>query len=970
MVKKIINTVKKFFDKRVTIVLILFVFMSCVLIARLFKLQIIDGQSYADNFTVMTTRTRMIQSTRGNIYDRNGELLAYNELSNCVTIEDNGSYETTREKNLSVNGEIYYLTNLIQSMGDTLTHDFHIIVDEDGNYAFDVDEGTTRDRFRADVFGYAQISDLKEDEANASADDIMNYLAGSKRFYLYNEDNPYTEEELKSHGLPAELTKEEILNIVIVRYQLSLISFQRYVPVTVASNVSASTVAAIEENINTLQGVSISQESRRVYNKAESMAPIIGYTGKPSAEELENLRQENPDYNSNSIIGKTGIEQSMETTLQGVDGEETITIDNLGKVLDINEDSRINPVQGNDVYLTIDAELQEACYQILEQRIAGVLLKKIQDEKEGPAEIDDADNDLYIPIYDVYKQLINNNIIDINHFYAEDAGETEQNVYNKFLSRQQEVIDWVTQELSGEGTPYNQLSEDKQSYLDYVYSTYLTSDTGLVNKKLVDKDDAMYQAYFKEETISLSRFLSYASTKNWIDTTKLPESSDYLDSGEIYQQIISMMQQDLYNKSDFSRIIYSYLIDDDVVTPSELCLILYDQNTLSKDDGIYEDFAYGSMTAYELITEKIRTLELTPAQIALDPCSGSAVLNDPDTGEVLALVTYPGYDNNLLSNDMDVSYYNHLYNDQSTPFYNKATQQLTAPGSTYKIVTAVAGLNEDIITTDTQIACNGLFGGGFLDATDQVRCWLSDGHGELNVVGAIENSCNVFFCTVAYNLGMDEENAYQSNQALEKIQEYSALFNLDQKTNIQITESAPEVTEDMPLPSAIGQGTHNYTTSQLSRYAATIYNKGVSYDLTLIQKTTDASGNIIEQSSPVISKTSNFSDSIWNAINEGMSLAVSDSTYLAGLPIEMYAKTGTAQEATNRASHALIIGFSHYESQDDIAFAIRIAHSYSSTNACLVAADIMRYYYSLNDETEILTGTAMQQGISDEAVTD
>ena len=124
----------------------------------------------------------------------------------------------------------------------------------------------------------------------------------------------------------------------------------------------------------------------------------------------------------------------METTLQGTDGSEEVTVDNLGKVLAIHEDSRVEPLQGNDVYLTIDSELQVACYQILEQRLAGILVSNIQKVKtveEATVDPNDADA-IPIPIYDVYNALIENSVIDIGHFTESDATALEQqDVYKR-----------------------------------------------------------------------------------------------------------------------------------------------------------------------------------------------------------------------------------------------------------------------------------------------------------------------------------------------------------------------------------------------------------------------------------------------------------------------------------------------------------------------------------------------------------
>ena len=459
---KIKHVLKKIRIRRTTVLIIAFIVMSCILINRLFYLQIIQGENYVNNFSLRTTKTRTVKSTRGNIFDRNGETLAYNELSYSVTIEDNGTYDTTREKNLVINGTAYRLMQILESNGDSLDTSFHIKMDETGNYAFDVEEGVTLDRFRADIYGRALVEDMEKDEATATAEEMMAYLSGDERFsiVLYG-DNAYTEQELSGHGLPLELSREDVLNISIIRYMLSTNSFQKYMPVTIATNVSDESVAAIMENQNELQGIDVIEDSIRHYEEHESLGPILGYTGRASSEELENLKKENPDYASDSIIGKAGIEQYMETTLQGTDGEETVYVDNLGKVLQIDESSKVDPVAGDDVYLTIDKNWQEAIYQILEQRVAGILISKIDNAKTfDKTAITDA-SQIRIPIYDVYNALIQNSVIDISHFEQTDASSTEKNLYAKFQQKQQEVFGRISEELTGDGnTAYKDQDEE------------------------------------------------------------------------------------------------------------------------------------------------------------------------------------------------------------------------------------------------------------------------------------------------------------------------------------------------------------------------------------------------------------------------------------------------------------------------------------------------------------------------------
>lgn len=946
-------------------------FLAAVLIMRIFQLQIIQGEEYAQNFTITTTKTRKLGSTRGNIYDCNGNLVAYNRLANSVTLEDNGSYSSTREKNLSLNGEIYKLIKMIESCGDSTSDDFHIDMDENGNYVFDVD-GTSRDRFKADIFGKKSISELSDKQLNATPDDIIALLSSADRFALYNEGRPYSEEELSSHGLPSEFTKDEVLKIVRIRYRLSLSSFQKYMQITIASDVSDQTVAAIKENSSTLQGVEIEEDSVRVYNYAESMSPIVGYTGKASAEELEELGKERDDYDSTSIVGKTGIEQYMETTLKGTDGSEKVAVDNLGTVLSVYEDSIVEPSQGNDVYLTIDAHLQEVCYNILEQRIAGILVSNIKNAKTADdieKDPNDTEDTIYTPIYDVYHALINNSVIDINHFTANDATVLEKDVYNRYLSRHESIASTLQAEFSGQTkTAVNDLSDEMKAYERYVVDTLLINKLEVIAPQGDYSNDATYKKW-QEGSISAFDFLYYCASSNWMDLSSLFDSSRYAEPNEIISSLCSYITEYISSDVNFAKLQYKYMLLADYISPEEICRLLYDQNVLSKDDDIYTRFSAGEISPYDLLLNKISCLEITPAQLALDPCSGSMVVVEPGTGNVKALVTYPGYDSNRLANTMDTDYYWKLYDDLSTPFYNKATQQLSAPGSTFKPVMVAAGISENVIDNSTIINCNGLFGEGLVDVSSQLHCWFLSGHGDENVVDAIRNSCNVFFCTVGYRLGLNENGEFSESKAIGKIMEYASDFNLDAKTNLQITESSPQVSDEMAIPSSIGQGTHLYTTTQLARYAATIYNNGTSYDLNLLSKVTDASGNLIQEFAPNVSKQADFSDTVWSDIHQGMRGVAQNNDLLRDFTVEVYGKTGTAEENKSRPNHALFIGHSSYESNEDIAFAVRIAYGYSSSNAVAVAKDMMSYYYGLKDESAVVTEGAALEGLSN-TVTD
>ena len=952
---KIKRIFKKISLKRTTVLILVFVIMSVVLVRRLFDLQIIQGEDYISKFQARTTKERVLKSTRGNILDRNGDILASNVLSYSLTLEDNGTYTSTREKNLTLNGVAYQVLQILHSNGDDITHSFHIVVDKNGEYAFDVVEGFTLNRFRADIYGQALIDDLKDEQKTATADQMMEFLTGSEKFSIVlSGDRAYTEDELISHGLPLTLTKQEMLDIATIRYELNTNSFKKYMQVTIATNVSEKSVAAIMENKTGLQGIDVVEDSIRQYIDDESMAPILGYTGKASSEELTELRKQNPDYSNDAIVGKAGIEQYMELTLQGTDGKETVSVDNLGKVLKIDEDTKVEPVAGDDVQLTIETDWQSAIYQILKQRVAGVLLTKIDAAKTFDYTYVTDASQIRIPIYDVYNALISNSVIDITKFSNDDASDIEKNLYAKFQQKQQRVFDTISTKLNGSNPPaYKDEDEETQEYLSYICNDLLRDTLGIISKDAIDTSDATYKAWTTDETISLKDYLTYATSQGWIDISSFSPEGEYLDSEEIYQALTAYIIDYLSTDTGFSKLLYKYMLQEDTISGQEICLVLYEQGVLDKNDDDYENLASGAMGAYDFMINKIYTLEIEPAQLALMPCSASAVVVDVKTGDVVALVSYPGYDNNRLTNDMDTDYYAKLALDQSSPFFNKATQQTTAPGSTLKLLSTIAGMEEGIIDEGTYIECTGTF--DYVDPP--INCWYKNGHGSLDIRTAIEQSCNYFFNMIGFQLGKVGDNEFSEVQSLNKLQEYASLIGLDRKTGIELSEATPKVSDAKAVPSYMGQGNNLFTTSELARYATVMATSGNVFKLTLLDKVMDPKGEVIQEYEPEIEDVVNISSNIWDVIHDGMRRVIQTHSQFDGLGVEVAGKTGTAELDLRHPNHGLFIGYAP-ASDPEYAVAIRIANGYSSGNACLIANDIFKYMYNLADKDSILTGIA------------
>lgn len=947
MFNELAEHIKENFMNMITsrlIVLILVLFgMGGYLIYTIFQLQIVNGEEYFNNFQLMITKERTIASTRGNILDRNGNLLAYNELAYSVTIED--VYESGKGKNASLNATIYKLIGMIEQNGDSIINDFHVVLDKNGNYQYNV-EGTQLLRFLADVYGHPTIDELKEKEKTATAEELIEYLCSTSRYGI----GSYTDED-DSSSFEAGLgyTKEEILKIVTIRYAMSANSYQKYISTTVANNVSEKTVAVIMENADVLDGVSIAEGTIRKYNDSVYFAQIIGYTGKIDQEELKTLQEEDPSYDLNDTVGKSGIEASMEIELQGTKGSETVYVDNLGKVIETSD--RVEATAGNDIYLTIDADLQKAAYHILETKIASILLTKIENIREYKVPEGGSGGNIPIPIYDVYYACINNNIIDTSHFTAQHAGETEQQVYETYVDKKSRVFATLQEELTEGCTPYKDLTEEFQIYESYIAAMLYSQN--IIMDSAVDREDETYIAWTKDEVISLNEYLNYAIAKNWIDVSKLEISSQYSDSVEIYDKIIDYIFEQLDTDSDFDKKLYRYMINNDEVTGRQICLLLLEQNVVNPPEEELTQFEAGRETAYAFMLNRIEQLDITPSQLALDPYSGSIVITDVNTGDVLALVSYPSYDNNKMANGVDAAYYASLRSDLSYPLLNYATQQKTAPGSTFKIVSSTAALMEGVVSTTDTITCTGVFE----KISPAAKCWISPGaHGALNVTGGIQHSCNWFFYEVGYRLGIVGDT-YNSDVALNKLAKYADLYGLTETSGVEIEEYVPEVSDTDAVRSAIGHGTNNYTTVGLARYVTTIANSGTCYNLTLVDRIEDHNSDLVTDNQAQIRNQIDMDSAYWNAIHTGMRRVVEGKSYFADLDVNVAGKTGTAQENKNRPNHALFISYAPYEAPE-ISVTVRVANGYTSDYAAQIAKDVYEYYYGLKDESEIITGTA------------
>lgn len=915
------ENLKKILSSRVIPFVIVMILLFSVLIHRIFTLQIVNGESYKESYTMKSQREVTTLGPRGNIYDRNGVLLAYSELAYSVVIEDCGYYDSTKIKNQTLNKIISSAIEIIEENGDSINYSFPIEFTSYNVYQFTI-EGNTLQRFLRDIYGHKSVSELSEEEKNSTAEQVIDYL---RQRYQISKD---------------EFNKKETLKIVYVRYNLAANSYKRYISFTLAQNVSPKTMASILESSSDLIGVGIEEEYVRRYNYSKYMAHIIGYTGKISESELEELQQIDPSYTANDIVGKAGIEAAYETTLAGKKGSTTMLVDTVGRVQEIT--SEVAAQIGNDIYLTIDVELQKKIYDLMERRLAEVLETNTVEGDETHAGLGD---DVVMPVPKVYFALINNNVIDYKKI-ATSKSDAAQTVYAIFNTRKTDVMNAMEAEMEV-GTPYNLLSADMKDFIKRTRN--LLIEMNIINSEKISSDNEISKQW-SAGTISLKDYLVGAINNDWININNLDVSTDYPTTDEVIKAVTKLALSEIQNDSEFIKLIYEDLIISRIINGNQICMILMEQNAVAHTESEYVAISNGA-SAYNFIIGKIRNLDITPAELALDPCSGSCVMENPNTGEMYAVVSYPSYDNNYFSGTIDSEYYQKLLADKSTPLVNRATQTKIAPGSTFKPLTAVAALTEGIITPYDTVYCDGEFD----TLKPSIKCWCyPNEHGPLGTEEALQRSCNVYFCEMGYRLSITPSGTVSLDYGLSRLKKYAELLGLATKSGIQIPETTPRPSDYNSAASAMGQGTNAYTSVNLARYISTIANKGTVYNSNLIKHINSPDGEIIFEGTPTIANhVDTVSDSIWTTVQNGMARVISEGAIHAltdRLPIAgICGKSGTAQEDKTRGNHGNYVMFTKdKDGNPEVVTAVMLPYSYAASNAGIMAFYALASYYNVN----------------------
>ena len=333
----------------------------------------------------------------------------------------------------------------------------------------------------------------------------------------------------------------------------------------------------------------------------------------------------------------------------------------------------------------------------------------------------------------------------------------------------------------------------------------------------------------------------------------------------------------------------------------------------------------------------------------------ACVVLDVNSGDVLASASYPTYSLSTFSQD-----YNELAEDPLKPLLNRALQGLYPPGSTFKMITAIAALELGIVEPDTQINDKGVY---TFYSSPQPQCWYyrqyRKTHGLQNGSQAIMNSCNYYFYEVGRLVG------------IERLDQYAAMFGLGQKTGIELTEQAgvvasPEFTESLGgtwyegniLSVAIGQESTQVTPIQLANYIATLVNGGTRYSTHLLKtvKSNDFSQVTYNYEPKVVGEVE-MEEENRQAVMEGMLMLTTEgsvSSAFKDVPVSVGAKTGSAQVSAQTNSNAVFVCFAPYD-DPQIAVAIAVEHGGSGSELGKIAAQIVTAYFSVQGEQGTIT---------------
>lgn len=338
--------------------------------------------------------------------------------------------------------------------------------------------------------------------------------------------------------------------------------------------------------------------------------------------------------------------------------------------------------------------------------------------------------------------------------------------------------------------------------------------------------------------------------------------------------------------------------------------------------------------------------------------AGAAVVMDVNSGEILAFASNPGFDPSLFTGRMSPEQWKSYLEDKRHPLENKALKGQYPPGSTFKVITALAGLEEGLIDENTTVDC----GGSYTVGNNTFKCWNKKGHGRVNLKQALKESCDVYFYQLGERLGVDKIAAYAKKFGLGE----PLGIGLDHEKGGMIPTSAWKEKKygkkwyrGETLPVAIGQGYVLTTPIQLASMIATVANEGTIYQPQLVKRVIDPDGRVVKEFNPRIIARTGIKPANFKAVKDGL-LAVVNDAHGTGAMARLYevkvaGKTGTSQVVKLRDNqgnvpyqfrdHALFVGFAPYD-KPEVAVGVIVEHGeHGGGAAAPIAGRILRAYF-------------------------
>ncbi len=895
--KKIGSPTSLLHDRLIILSLVVF-FSSSVLIIKLYNLQIINGEYYLRNLIETTVKTLNIPAPRGEIFDVYGRPLAVNSPS--FTAQMDAQVNVTSEE---LNDVIYNTILLFEKNGEQYIDELPISTENGFEFLFDGNK-TREERWKKDMALPKSMYDCTAEEAYyylLNKFDIIEITNKDKNNDgKTDEDFAYTQNIVE---YTTEYPEKYLRDILSLRSAHYMQRFKKHTPIVLAYDISPQTMTEIEEQPEKYKSIKTSVEAKREYPTNKETAHMIGYIGKASEDDLETLSKENPDYMLNDIVGKTGIEKSFELELKGDNGSQVVEANNVGEVTNVLESTE--PVKGNDVHLTIDSELQAISYDILERYLKDIQINRLL--HESSRDHNATTNDFYT------------SFVASNNFFLKDIKSSEEGTTSKY------VYDILKSNYEYDMEQYEQLSS-------------------------IDEDN-----------LSSS------------EEDKLNELS-------------TISSWDFDSQEGFTKY-FAHEVEDGNISYSNIMIMMDEQGVVDLTDEELSSIRNGYMGSLTFAINMLEDGRITPQMSGLDPYSGSVVVVDVKTGDVIVAANYPSYDNNRFVNNFDNDYYyKNTMLDPTTPMVNRAFMEPRAPGSTFKMLTSIATLEAGVIEPSTLI-----YDGVQFEKAGKPypSCWSSSSHGYINVAEALEVSCNYFFFESSYRLGNAEEGT--TEEAIEQMNKYMRYFGLGERTGVEIGELADFSTDEVEIiatpeykrylkqlyyddapeselrwydgdtiATAIGQSINNYTPASMAKYVATLVNDGVRMQFHLLDYVDDVNGDKTLETEPVIEEVVPMEQENLDVVKQGMWQVVygprgTAKSKFTDFPIEIGAKTGTAQESKSRNDHSSFTAFAPYDDPEIVIYTVLpYGNTYSdlSAPAARVSREVLDAYFNLNYQPE------------------